>query len=109
MHMLPPITQLLPDIGIVYEDDSEVPGLMLTPTVALSGWRWLVCCGAILLLECEQGRVWRAHDLGTLVAFFLEKTGRSIAAEEADAEDKAETAVASTPLITQNSHVVMLA
>ena len=104
MHMLPLITQLLPEFGLVYEDDSVVPGLTRASTPP-TGWRWLVCCGAIMLLECETSRVWRASDLSVLVAFLMERTGCAIAAEEEESE-----AVASVPSthITDNSHVVVL-
>ena len=144
MHMLPPITQLLPEIGIVYEDDSVLPGLtkkgspssssLSEVSSSSSDWRWLVCCGAIFLLECASGQVWRATEMGALVAFFMERTGRTISAEEEDdstttttttitkkkrasgnddEEEETETTVVVAPassslFITDNSHVVVL-
>jgi len=112
MHMLPPITQLLPEIPIVYEDDSVVPGL--SPLSKGGEWCWLVCCGAIFLLEVEAKQVWRANDLSTLVAFFLARTGRSIAAEDEDDDGKHTTSSGQVQssarrIITDNSHVVVIA
>ena len=48
LHMLPIVTQLLPDIPVVYDDDSFVPGLMNvagSKALAKAPWAWLVCCG----------------------------------------------------------------
>ena len=52
LHMLPLITQLLPDVPVVYDDDSFVPGLMApgaatgkAAALAAAPWVWLVCCG----------------------------------------------------------------
>ena len=54
LHMLPLITQLLPDIPVVYDDDSFVPGLMASglasskaAALAKAPWAWLVCCGVV--------------------------------------------------------------
>jgi len=105
MHMLPLITQLLPEIELVYEDDSVVPGLTVDPPKPV-GWRWLVCCGAIMLLECESRQVWRASDLGVLVAFYMARTGSAIAADDDDASDREHEAPPA--VITDNSHVVVL-
>jgi hypothetical protein len=141
MHMLPLITQLLPEVELVYEDDSVVPGLTTITTTTTTtttttavvdgatppnkGWRWLVCCGAIMLLECESKQVWRAADLGVLVAFLVARTGWSISADDNNDEDdddneeedddatrakrKARAAATLLPaVITDNSHVVVL-
>jgi hypothetical protein len=61
LHMLPLITQLLPDIPVVYDDDSFVPGLMdgrlassKAAALAKAPWAWLVCCGTSAIFDLAR-------------------------------------------------------
>ena len=122
INMLPLITQLLPEIPIVYDDDNHAPQLG-----ANAEWGWLVCCGAIFLLE--KTTIWSSAQLGPLVAHYLAKTGKSIrgvsaskkkksdddAAEEDDDDDEdddndeeEEAAPAAAGPLTASSHVRLL-
>ena len=58
MHMLPLITQLLPDIDIFYDDDTHVPLFMPSLVAGAAAgtikWAWLVACGAFFLVDVER-------------------------------------------------------
>ena len=103
MHMLPLITQLLPELPLVYDDDDGAP----LPRNG-AAWAWLVCCGAIFLVERRPEaayRLWRSHQLGLLVAHYLQATGKSIlgVAEEEEALPEEPQAPA-----TASSHILLL-
>ena len=80
LHMLPLIMQLIPDIPIVYDDDSHIPGIF--DNDANSDWTWLICCGAFFLVSVQERRVFSSPTLAPLVAHFLRSTGRSLSAAE---------------------------
>jgi hypothetical protein len=97
MHMLPLMTQLLPEIGLVYDDDAHIPGLVHLTPPSLSdpaaakkedGWYWLVCCGAIFLMRVDAGAVsiWRSNQMAVLVKHYLEATHKSLAAVSEEEE-----------------------
>jgi hypothetical protein len=79
LHMLPLVTQLLPQIEICYDDDSHVPVFMMSNhnKNQTKKWAWLVACGGFFLLDVERGLVlapppWAAHQpLVALVAHYL--------------------------------------
>lgn len=91
--MLPLILQLLPDIPIVYDDDSYIPGLTdkktgqsqtadSTPARNDIKWAWLVCCGAFFLVDVAQRHIYASEDIAELIAHFLWTSGRSLAAAD---------------------------
>lgn len=82
LHMLPLIMQLLPDVPIVYDDDSVVPGLMPSPPDTTAPWVWLVCCGAFFLVDTRRERVFAAQTLTPLVAHYLRCTARTLSASD---------------------------
>lgn len=88
LHMLPPITQLLPDVPIVYDDDAHIPGLTTTTSSSSSRapWVWLACCGAFFLVSVKERRVFASDTLTALVAYFLRTTGRSFQAASHDTD-----------------------
>ena len=109
MHMLPLITQLLPELPIVYDDDNGAP---LPPSAG--DWAWLVCCSAIFLVQrAGQGddyKLWGASKLGPLVAYYLQATGKSIlgVAEEEEEEEAAAPVVRPDAVHTGSSHIILL-
>lgn len=86
IHTLPLILQLLPDIPVAYDDDTEIAGLT-TAAEATTKWQWLVCCGAIFLASQEERRVYASADstLLPLVDLLLTKTGRTFVVENEQA------------------------
>ncbi len=83
--MLPLIMQLIPDIPIVYDDDSHIPGIFDNDASggdAGSEWTWLSCCCAFFLVSVQEQRVFSLPTLTSLVAHFLRSTGRSLSAAE---------------------------
>ena len=116
MHMLPLVEQLLPDVPIVYDDDNRLPfvdgvasGAAARGAASGGGgggaWRWLICCGAVFLLE--GGRIWSAPTLGELVAYHLRATGKTFAAADDDGASAA-SARPSVVIHTPSSHVQLL-
>lgn len=105
MHMLPLIRQLLPEIGIVYDDDSHVPGFM--PAVKATPWTWISSCGAIFLMhtssDASHHTIWRSADLAQLVLLYLQKSGQDVTVHTED-----DAAPTHPVIITQASHVVLL-
>ena len=99
MHMLPLVQQLLPDVPIAFDDDGVIPGLT---AAAPPRFTWLVCCGAIFLLD-ECGDV-RSGTLAALVAHLLRASGRSIAANETDRIARVVETIAHAP----HAHVRLL-
>ena len=90
MHMLPLISQLIPDIPVVYEDDSKVFGLTVDEVAADSSimWAWLVCCGEVFLIDVAAKIIFesRDHSLASLVVYFLKQNKRKIG-DDASNED----------------------
>lgn len=99
MHMLPLVTQLLPQIPILYDDDTDIPGLTRRPggasaaaTAAAAAsssdaggggggggrWAWLVACGAIFLLDMECSIVFTHERLAALVAHYLRENRQHV-------------------------------
>jgi hypothetical protein len=91
-HMLPLISQLIPDIPIVYEDDSRVPGLTVGCVEVEDEqfkWAWLICCSEVFLIHSEKQLVLaaREHSLASLVVYFLNENDRRVGEEEEDDDD----------------------
>ena len=84
-HMLPLISQLIPDIPISYDDDSFIPGLTTSTVEKVKKWVWLICCSEVFLLEVEKGQIWTSSTLGGLVAYFLKENGRRVGDDEEEA------------------------
>ena len=107
MHMLPLIMQLLPEIPLCYDDDTDLPGLTgETPP----GWTWLAACGRFFLLDAAGVLLW-APELATLVAHYLQATGTSISAADVGHDgDDAPTAaaVSAAAASTAFGHVQLL-
>jgi len=95
--------QLLPDIPIIYDDDSHIPGLTFTSsstnqqpnqtptaTTTTTKWAWLVCCGAFFLIDVSLQRIYASEDIVELIAHFLWTTGRSLQAAAIDEEEEAD-------------------
>jgi hypothetical protein len=108
MHMLPLISQLLPELALVYDDDDGAP-------LPKSGadWAWLVCCGAIFLVQRTPAgyEIWSSPKLGPLVSYYLQTTGKSIlgVSDEDDEEEEAPAAAAAAAaVVTSSSHIVLL-
>ena len=91
IHCLPLVTQMLPDITVIYDDDDVVPGLIskaalpTSTTKRKSPFMWLVSCASIFLLEleCPDGTPWRViaspdASLLPLLAHILKRTGQSL-------------------------------
>ena len=78
MHLLPIVRELLPDIPIMYDDDSRIMGL--TEDASEDHMGWLVSCGTVFLVhgKCIYG----SETLLDIVLFFLEKTGRKLVVED---------------------------
>lgn len=83
LHMLPPITQLIPDIPIFYDDDGVIPGLAPPSLPSKHPWVWLACCGAFFLVHVAKQRVFSGTSLVALVAHFLRATNRTLVASGA--------------------------
>jgi hypothetical protein len=128
MHMVPLIMQLLPQIGIGYEDDSLVPGLTTTTTAAASAqaepdWLWLGCCGTIFLVDVRRRIVYHHEEeeeeegehegrggMSHLVAHYLRATAQTIAAAEAGGGGGGSASAALLAhMVTPCSHVSLLA
>jgi len=77
-HMLPLISQLIPDISVSYDDDSVIPGLTTFSTEKEKKWVWLICCSEVFLLEVEKAQVWTSSSLAGLVAYFLRENNRRV-------------------------------
>ena len=90
-NMLPLISQLIPDISTVYEDDSQIPGITMGHIAANTDikWVWLVCCGEIFLIEAEKGLIWASDNdsLASLVVYFLTSTGRNVGEDHGNDND----------------------
>jgi hypothetical protein len=91
-HMLPLISQLIPDIPIVYEDDSRVPGLTIgcmEVDEEQVKWAWLICCSEVFLIHSEKSLVLtsRQHSLASLVVYFLNENERRVGEEEDEVEE----------------------
>ncbi len=86
--MIPLVMQLLPEIVLVYDDDTHIPGLSSKPRRVDGNdepkWCWLVSCGAFFLMDVERKMLLSHQRLSQLVAYYLRTSGRSIAALEAD-------------------------
>lgn len=104
LHMLPLITQLIPQIPIVYDDDTCVPGL--TPSRPKEpAWTWLVACGGFFLVDVQAGIVFGHERLGALVAHYLRATQASIGASEGGTQHHSGSNHNNTPF----NHVQLLA
>jgi hypothetical protein len=106
LHMLPLIMQLIPDIPIVYDDDSHIPGICGdSDNSGSSGWTWLVCCGAFFLVNVQERRIFSSPTLAPLVAHFLRCTGRSLSAAE---DGAATTAFRKGETAAPHAHVLFV-
>lgn len=103
LHMLPLITQLIPDVPIAYDDDSHIPGMMLEESEGDKPWVWLVCCGAFFLIDVRARRLFSSPLLAPLVAHFLRSTERSLSAAETEQGASHGKGEASAP----HAHVVL--
>ena len=85
-HMLPLIMQLLPEVPLVYDDDTRVPGLTSTPASTEASWVWLTACGSFFLVNVQERTVLCSptSTLTPLVAHYLRCTGKTIQAVEVD-------------------------
>ena len=92
LHMVPLAMQLVPEIIIVYDDDSRVP-LLTTGVMASTAdpsnvnpkgpqWCWLVCCGAFFVVDVERKRILGHERLAPLIAYYLRVTGGTVSAAE---------------------------
>jgi len=84
MHLLPLIRELLPDIPVMFDDDSQILGLTTSEATEANRMGWLVSCGTVFLVE--GATIYRSDTLLDMVCFFLEKTGRQLVVEQQ--EDK---------------------
>jgi hypothetical protein len=105
MNLLPLIREMMPDIAVAYDDDSQIQGL----TNAAAGCSWLISCGTVFLVE--NGTIFRANTLLELVCFWLQKTGRKLIVEDEEDEGgcvkrKKRAAEAS---FTEHGHVQVMA
>ena len=95
MHLLPLLRELLPDIPIVYDDDSQIRGLTHdqqseNDTTGTIGWAFLISCGAVFLVEAATGAIFRSYDgLAELVCYLLERMGRELIVIDEDDDDGA--------------------
>ena len=102
MHMLPLITQLLPDIEIFYDDDTHVPLFTTTSSSTTIKWAWLVACGAFFLVDVERDLVLApapecdqpllplvAHYLAHNPTISIQGSVQAAAAEEDEEEEDA--------------------
>ena len=119
IHMLPPIMQLLPEITVIYDDDSRIPGITFGKMAAdpKFKWVWLISCGVPFLIDVEHSRILGHCRLGPLVAHYLLATHTSISSSVCannnnnDHSTTHSTNNTSTSLITMNtpfSHVQLI-
>ena len=88
---MPLALQLMPDIPIVFDDDSVIPGLtsddlILSRTTATASsslknckFCWLVACGTAFLMQAQEPRRVLASSDNTLIPlmrYVLQATGR---------------------------------
>lgn len=115
IHSLPLITQLLPDVPIVYDDDTHIPGL--TAATAPGGTQqpplfcWLVACGTVFLLEPAAKGIWASSDGGLIPMLIrvLKATLRMPTGEEGEGVGPLAVG-ASDPsaAVSSHSHVFLL-
>jgi len=116
IHLLPLISQLIPEIPIYYDDDTYIPGLTdaslksyVKTSAPPSGsdiifeddasnqkikdeeWVWLVSCGEMFLVRAipSPSKVYIAkdHSLLHLLGFYLMTTGRKFGDDMLDSSD----------------------
>ena len=89
MNMLPLIRELLPDIPVMYDDDSHIPGLTAPGADAGYKWIWLISCGAVFLVDVAAGgAIFRSDDcLTELVCFLLQRTNRLLIVTDDNDDD----------------------
>ena len=85
LNLLPLITELLPDIPVVYDDDSRIPGITATNNDSNAAeWVWLVSCGSVFLVQVGTKSIFSGHCLSELVCFLLEKSKRCLNDQDDD-------------------------
>ena len=94
VNCLPLLTQMLPHISVVYDDDDDIPGLTYLDTVSTTKkatkFVWLVSCASVFLVEArgegKKGRILASPDGGLipLIAYYLSQTGTSLSAVAAN-------------------------
>ena len=86
INCLPLLTQILPQVPVVYDDDDVIPGLTWYSVVPNDPpkFAWLVSCATVFLVEIDYerkcSRIMASPDAGLvpLIAHFISVTGSSL-------------------------------
>ena len=107
-NLLPLIRELLPDVPVIFDDDSQIPNLTtVNSNNNNSEWVWLVSCGSVFLVE--PNTIHRSDSLVELVCYLLERTGRQLIVQgDEDGAQRRRRVIATDGSFTEHGHVEML-